>query len=106
MSPKNSRPPRRQPQRTCIVCHQTSEKRALTRIVRLASGGVQIDERGKLPGRGAYLCQQWSCWQTALQTPALQRALNTQLSELEKRQLEQHAGRIAVKSSTTVENTR
>jgi predicted RNA-binding protein YlxR (DUF448 family) len=106
LSPKNSRPPRRQPQRTCIVCHQTSEKRALTRVVRLAAGGVQVDERGKLPGRGAYLCQQWSCWQTALHTPALQRALNTQLSDAEKDQLEQYAGRIAVKTSTPVENTR
>ncbi|MBI5877813.1 MAG: YlxR family protein [Chloroflexi bacterium] len=106
MSLKSNRPPRRQPQRTCVVCHTTSDKRALVRIVRLAAGGVQVDERGKLPGRGAYLCQQASCWQTALHTPVLQHALNTQLSESERSQLEEYARRFVVNDSTPVENTR
>jgi predicted RNA-binding protein YlxR (DUF448 family) len=75
------RPARRQPQRTCIICRTTSDKRSLVRIVRLADGsGIRIDERGKAPGRGAYLCQQASCWQTALNGDALKRALNATLS--------------------------
>jgi len=89
-----------------VVCHTTSDKRALVRIVRPAAGQVQIDERGKLPGRGAYLCHQASCWQTALGTPVLQRALNTQFSEAERSLLEHYATQIVVNNKTTVENTR
>src|SRR6185295_4144470 len=82
VSPK-SKPPRRQPQRTCIICRQTSDKRTLVRIVRTATAGVQVDTRGKVPGRGAYLCQQVSCWDTALSSKTLQHALKTTLTDLE-----------------------
>lgn len=104
MSRKNSRPARRQPQRTCIVCRTTSDKRALVRIVRMAEGGVAVDERGKVPGRGAYLCHQVTCWQSALDGRALERALNTPLSDTERTTLENYSSRIALKSSTTVES--
>jgi predicted RNA-binding protein YlxR (DUF448 family) len=60
------------------------------RIVRTAAAGVQIDERGKVPGRGAYLCRQESCWQAALESQSLQQALKAQLSEDERVALEQY----------------
>ena len=95
MQPKpksKGRPVRRQPQRTCIVCRTTSDKRQLVRIVRLADGsGVQVDPRGKLPGRGAYLCHQPSCWQTAMSTNALNHALHTTLTAEEQEALFAHA---------------
>ena len=103
VSPK-SRPPRRQPQRTCIICRQTSDKRTLVRIVRTAAAGVQVDERGKVPGRGAYLCQQISCWQTALGGQALQHALKTSLNDVEKQQLREYAVKFAAKHPETAAN--
>ena len=65
----------RQPQRTCVVCRSTTAKRALHRIVRSPTGSVSYDPTGKAPGRGAYLCGQPACLQTALRRHSIQRAL-------------------------------
>jgi predicted RNA-binding protein YlxR (DUF448 family) len=64
-----------QPQRTCVVCRSTAAKRALHRIVRSPAGSVGYDPTGKAPGRGAYLCGQPACLQTALRRHSIQRAL-------------------------------
>ena len=64
----NKQPHRKHiPQRTCVVCRETAAKRTLTRIVRTADDGVQVDLTGKRSGRGAYLCSQVSCWKTAVE---------------------------------------
>ena len=63
------------PQRTCVVCRSTAAKRALHRIVRSPSGAVGYDPTGKAPGRGAYLCGQPACLETALRRQSIQRAL-------------------------------
>ncbi len=68
------------PQRSCIACRRTDSKRALIRIVRTPQQGVQIDPTGKLAGRGAYLCQARPCWQKAIKSSALNRALKTTLT--------------------------
>jgi len=73
--------PRHQPQRTCVACRQTGNKRGLVRIVRTPTGEVAIDATGKLAGRGAYLCRQRACWELALKRKALDRALKTTLDE-------------------------
>jgi predicted RNA-binding protein YlxR (DUF448 family) len=65
----------RQPQRTCVVCRSTTAKRALHRIVRSPTGSVSYDPTGKAPGRGAYLCGQPACLQTALRRHGIRRAL-------------------------------
>jgi predicted RNA-binding protein YlxR (DUF448 family) len=96
--------PRRQPQRTCIICRQTSNKRSLVRIVRTAQGAVQIDERGKVPGRGAYLCEKVTCWDTALQTNALSHALNTPISDETRAQLAAYSKRF-INRSTPMETS-
>jgi predicted RNA-binding protein YlxR (DUF448 family) len=75
------------PQRTCVVCRETSAKRTLTRIVRTADAGVQVDPTGKRNGRGAYLCNQVSCWQRAVQSDVLDRALRTTLTAEDKQRL-------------------
>jgi hypothetical protein len=85
---KRVKPPRPVPQRMCVVCRQTTAKRALIRIVRTATQGIQIDLRGKVPGRGAYLCQQAACWERAIHSSILQQALKTTLSETEREQLQ------------------
>jgi len=51
----------------------------LIRVVRSPSGDVTLDERGKLPGRGAYLCASLECIEKARKTRALSRALKTEI---------------------------
>ena len=43
----------------------------MVRIVRAPDGAVNVDPTGKKSGRGAYLCSQPACWQTALKRHAL-----------------------------------
>ena len=78
------------PQRTCIACRKVAEKRELIRLVRTASGSVEVDTRGKKSGRGAYLCRSWECWQAGLKGGQLERALRTTLAEDNRQQLISH----------------
>jgi len=48
------------PLRTCLGCGQKGLKGELIRIV-IVDGTLTIDEKGKLPGRGAYLCPRGDC---------------------------------------------
>jgi predicted RNA-binding protein YlxR (DUF448 family) len=72
--------PRQRP-RTCVACKEESPKRALIRVVRSPCGNVVLDERGKLPGRGAYLCARRECLEKAQKTRALARALKTAIPD-------------------------
>jgi len=65
------------PQRTCIACRTVRNKRELLRIVRTTENRVEADVTGKKSGRGAYLCRQRECWETALDNRhRLEQALN------------------------------
>lgn len=79
MAAKTARKVKHVPQRTCVGCRQVLSKRQLTRVVR-NSEGVVIDLSGKLPGRGAYLHDQKSCWVKALKG-SLANALRTTIQE-------------------------
>lgn len=78
--------PRRLPQRSCIVCRSKKDKRKLTRIVR-RKGSLLIDPGGKADGRGAYLCGQPACWESAATGPALAIALSFELTDTDRQQL-------------------
>ena len=49
------------PLRTCIACKEEMPKRDMLRIVRNAEGEIRLDFSGKLPGRGAYICDKEAC---------------------------------------------
>lgn len=67
------------PQRMCIACREKSSKRGLIRIVRTPEGTVEVDPTGKRNGRGAYLCDQRTCWERALTGKLLANALKTEI---------------------------
>ena len=50
--------------RRCIVCRQVHHKSELIRVVKNSSGEISIDESGKAPGRGAYVCKSPTCAET------------------------------------------
>jgi predicted RNA-binding protein YlxR (DUF448 family) len=79
--------PKHKPQRTCIVCRETKDKRDLIRVVRTPEGQLIIDPTGKANGRGAYLCRQTGCWEKGLQKQRLAEALKVTLSGEELAQL-------------------
>ena|SRR5690349_14543751 len=80
-------PQRHIPQRTCVACRSERPKREMVRIVRAPDGAVGVDPTGKRSGRGAYLCLQPNCWQTALKRHALDKALKTELSAADREAL-------------------
>lgn len=74
-------------QRTCVACRQMQDKRRLCRVVRTPAGDMLLDESGKMPGRGAYICKNPACLQRAFKTRALERALKHPLPEALKEEL-------------------
>jgi predicted RNA-binding protein YlxR (DUF448 family) len=73
------------PQRMCVACRESQDKKTLVRIVRTPEG-VVVDESGKLPGRGAYLHADPTCWEKGLNRH-LSRALNADLSAADRERL-------------------
>lgn len=63
------------PERTCVGCRAKAPQSELVRLVRVGDG-VQVDARGVLPGRGAYLHPgRPECAALAAKKRALPRAL-------------------------------
>lgn len=81
------------PQRTCVGCRSTSDKRAFARVVRTPEGDVVVDESGRANGRGAYICEQRACWQAALERDRLGRALRTTITKEQRDALSRYAER-------------
>lgn len=67
------------PQRTCLGCRETKDKAILLRIVSGPDGTPVFDMKGRLPGRGAYVCFQRSCIREAIRGKALAHALKTRI---------------------------
>ena len=74
-------------QRTCIACREVKAKRELVRLVRVASGSVEVDASGKSAGRGAYLCRKEECWVVGLKGGRLEHALRAALTLDNREQL-------------------
>jgi uncharacterized protein len=80
------------PIRTCIACRQTDEKRDLLRVVRQPDGSVLYDPKGKMSGRGAYVCARVPCIEQARKRKGLERSLKlTAIPEALFTELMQHA---------------
>jgi uncharacterized protein len=62
-----------------VACRTERQKRDLVRIVRAPDGTVMLDLSGRLPGRGAYLCADGSCWANAVRKRSIERALDVTL---------------------------
>lgn len=71
---------KRVPMRTCVGCREQKPKLELVRVVRTPEGEIKIDgPRGKLNGRGAYICPQADCFDKALKRKAFQHTFRTKL---------------------------
>ena len=68
---------RKVPMRQCVGCREMKPKKELIRVVRSPEGTVSLDLKGKLPGRGAYVCPDPECLKKARKSRALERAFDT-----------------------------
>jgi hypothetical protein len=64
------------PERKCVACGQRFPKQELIRVVRTPEGSVLVDQAGKRPGRGAYICRSETCWQGGIPKSSIERSLN------------------------------
>ena len=73
--------PRKIPVRTCVVTKEALPKKELLRIVRTPTGEIQVDETGKLNGRGAYIKKDISVLESAKKTKILEKRLECQIED-------------------------
>ena len=69
------------PQRTCVVCRTQKNKSELLRIVKNKENNIKVDENGKEPGRGAYICYDMECLEKAKKTKKLEKALEIKIQD-------------------------
>jgi len=81
MGNNQQKPQRKKPIRMCVGCRERFLKLDLIRVVRMPEGEVVIDKKGKVSGRGAYVCKNLECLLKAYKSKALQRALETEISD-------------------------
>ena len=67
--------------RTCVVTKEQLEKKDLLRVVKDKEGNVSVDKTGKANGRGAYIKKDLEVLELAKKTKALDRALETTISD-------------------------
>lgn len=81
--------PKKIPMRRCIACREMKGKKELIRVVKSPEGDIFLDRTGRMNGRGAYLCDDPTCFAKARKTRALNREFKTEIpdeiyEELEK----------------------
>jgi predicted RNA-binding protein YlxR (DUF448 family) len=84
----------------CVACREHDAKRGLYRIVRTPEGKVEPDPTGRRNGRGAYLCGRAACWEKALGSGMLSRALNVEIDTDTINALRRYAATLPLESPT------
>lgn len=69
------------PMRQCLGCREHKPKKELIRVVRSPEGEISLDFRGKVSGRGAYVCPNPDCLKKAVRASALERALSCSIPD-------------------------
>lgn len=72
---------KRVPLRKCVGCGDMKPKKSLIRVVKTKDDEILVDTKGKINGRGAYVCKEKSCLEEAYKTKRLNSALETNIPE-------------------------
>ena len=72
---------RKIPQRKCVGCGTSKDKKELIRVVKNAEGEISVDLTGKKNGRGAYICHDVECLKKAKKAGRLEKSFECQISE-------------------------
>lgn len=68
----------------CVVCKTKKEKTEFLRVVLRPDKTVEVDQTGKMPGRGAYVCNNSLCLSKASNAPLLDRGLKSHVGDRTK----------------------
>ena len=63
------------------MCRTQKNKNELLRIVKNKENIIKVDEKGKEPGRGAYICLNMECFEKAKKTKKLEKALDIKIND-------------------------
>ena len=84
---------RKIPMRMCLGCQEMKPKKELIRVVKDKENSINVDFKGKQPGRGAYICRNLQCFEKARKAKRFERAFESPISEeiynILKKQLEE-----------------
>ncbi|MBR0415032.1 MAG: YlxR family protein [Clostridia bacterium] len=67
------------PERLCLGCNVSKDKRELIRVVKTKDGEIFLDKTGKANGRGAYICNNPACLEKAIKTKRIARSLSAEI---------------------------
>lgn len=73
--------PKKIPMRMCVGCGEMKPKQTLIRVVKTPEGEIKIDLKGKMNGRGAYVCHSAECLKKAHKSKRLERTFKTEISD-------------------------
>ena len=69
------------PERTCMGCNIKKPKKEFIRIVKSKTGEIDIDKTGKMPGRGAYICDNIECLEKLIKPKRLEKVFEMKISD-------------------------
>lgn len=69
------------PQRMCLGCSETKNKKDLIRVVKSPDGEISLDLTGKKSGRGAYVCNDIECLRKARKARRFEKTFSCQISD-------------------------
>ena len=72
---------RKIPLRTCVITKESLPKQELLRIVRTPEGNIEVDETGKLNGRGAYIKKDLEVLEKAKKSNILEKRLECKIED-------------------------
>ncbi|NLB42046.1 MAG: YlxR family protein [Clostridiales bacterium] len=67
--------------RMCLGCREMKAKKELIRVAKSPEGEINIDLKGKAPGRGAYLCKDNHCVDMAAKNRALEKTFSSKIEQ-------------------------
>lgn len=85
------------PIRQCIGCGEMKEKRTMLRIIKTPEEEIVLDKTGKKNGRGAYICNSYSCFLNAKKSKAIERSLKIAIPQQVYETLEKELVKIDAK---------
>ncbi len=69
------------PVRQCIGCREMKPKNEMVRIIRTPDNDICLDKTGRMNGRGAYICLNLDCYNKAVRSKAIERALKQEIPD-------------------------
>lgn len=68
------------PMRMCLGCNEMKPKKEMIRVVKSAEGEISLDFTGKKSGRGAYICKNTECFQSARKARRFEKSFSCKIS--------------------------